>query len=633
MKVLNVAEKNSVAKAITDILSNGRAQQQSTQATWCKVYSFPYTLDGRDVEMVFTSVSGHLLELDFPPQFKSWRGCRPGDLFSAPVRKQVPKGENENIERNLQSLARRCQQLILWLDCDREGENIAFEVLQVCLSANARMGVRRARFSALVRSDILRALAGLVAPNAHEAAAVDARQEIDLRVGAAFTRLQTLLLGDRFDWGGGAGERRVLSYGPCQFPTLGLLVQREWDIKAHVREGTWTLTLRYQGEAAARPATTPASSCLFSWDRGCLFDRSAAALLHSFCRAANAAQVESVRGSPARRRAPAPLSTLEMQKRASRYLRLSGEAVMRLAEELYQAGCLSYPRTETDQFDERYDLRALVALQARDGSRSWARYAAELESGTRAFVWPRGGGHDDKAHPPIHPTAAYRGDMGDKARLYEFVVRHFLACCSADAEGEETRVQVKCGGEGFHATGLMINARNFLDVYTYWMWGSPKGEALPALREGDCFAPASINLVESHTAPPHRLTESDLISKMEQHGIGTDATVADHIQKQLARGYATKDESGRTQTLAATSLGEALIGAYSRMGLGGLWLPGLRGSIEAGIAAVAVGRRSKESVLGEAVAAFAADYAAAETQAHVLEQEVGDVVFGGGGGG
>lgn len=181
----------------------------------------------------------------------------------------MAQGEPEKIRNNLQNLARGCQWLVLWLDCDREGENIAFEVIDVCIAVNPRLVIKRARFSggslgqpgrgqppeptrsdvppaclltpdpparpapaaALIERDIFHAVNNLVAPNADDAKAVDARQEIDLRVGSSFTRLQTLLLQDKFNWGPhlpAGRDRMLLSYGPCQFPTLGLLVQREW---------------------------------------------------------------------------------------------------------------------------------------------------------------------------------------------------------------------------------------------------------------------------------------------------------------------------------------------------------------------------------------------------------------------
>lgn len=103
------------------------------------------------------------------------------------------------------------------------------------------------------------------------------------------------------------------------------------------------------------------------------------------------------------------------------------------------------------------------------------------------------GGHDDRAHPPIHPVKPFNGDGNpDKARLYEFVVRHFLACCALDAVGQETRVTSGLGGERFTATGLMVTDRNWLEVYPYQRWGS--AEMLPLFTEGQAFAPASVDL-------------------------------------------------------------------------------------------------------------------------------------------
>ena len=192
-------------------------------------------MQGQPVQMLFSSVAGHLLELEFKPPYNKWHGCRPVDLYDAPVVKGVNpnSAENKKIAENLHRLARRAQWLVLWLDCDREGENIAFEVMQVCREANPNLLVRRARFSALIPREIFHAINNLVEPNASESAAVDVRQEIDLRIGSSFTRLQTLLLQDRFDWSPllqAGRDRMLLSYGPCQFPTLGLIVKREWYV-------------------------------------------------------------------------------------------------------------------------------------------------------------------------------------------------------------------------------------------------------------------------------------------------------------------------------------------------------------------------------------------------------------------
>lgn len=124
--------------------------------------------------MTFTSVSGHLMGLDFAPTNKKWSSETTIDLYSAPVIKSVPDDKKVQ-EKQLQQLARSCQWLVLWLDCDREGENISFEVIQVCYQANPRLVIKRARFSALTPQQLHRTINSLGMPNEKEAIAVDAR--------------------------------------------------------------------------------------------------------------------------------------------------------------------------------------------------------------------------------------------------------------------------------------------------------------------------------------------------------------------------------------------------------------------------------------------------------------------------
>jgi DNA topoisomerase-3 len=164
------------------------------------------------------------------------------------------------------SEARSASALVLWLDCDREGENIAAEARDACLQANSHLTVFRARFrcsavlltctcsaaltriqsslvycSALTQADVENAMNRLARGiNEFDVKAVDVRQEVDLRVGAAFTRFQTLLLGERW-----SVTSSVLSFGPCQFPTLGFIVQRWWEHQAHTPEDFWRIKLEH----------------------------------------------------------------------------------------------------------------------------------------------------------------------------------------------------------------------------------------------------------------------------------------------------------------------------------------------------------------------------------------------------
>ena len=133
------------------------------------------------------------------------------------------------------------------------------------------------------------------------------------------------------------------------------------------------------------------------------------------------------------------------------------------------------------------------------------------------FQRPRQGKKDDKAHPPIHPTNHAGNLQGDEKKVYEYVTRRFLACCSKDAIGFETTVTVVAGGEYFSATGLIVLERNYLEVYPYDKWN---GKNLPDFEVGQRFRPSIIELREGRTQRPKLLTEADLVGLMDKHGIG-----------------------------------------------------------------------------------------------------------------
>lgn len=204
--VLMVAEKPSIALSIASMLSSGN---MSTRRSGTDVHEFDGMFKGSKVHYKVTSVIGHILSTDFPPAYQNWETTNPFDLFQAPIIK-VESNPKARICKHLQHEAHGCDYLVLWLDCDREGENICFEVMgctvNVLRKGNGQQ-VFRARFSAITEKDILKAMNNLVKPNENEALAVDARQEIDLKVGVAFTRFQT-----RYFQGMGPAKPRLLDF-------------------------------------------------------------------------------------------------------------------------------------------------------------------------------------------------------------------------------------------------------------------------------------------------------------------------------------------------------------------------------------------------------------------------------------
>ncbi|KAH9679958.1 DNA topoisomerase 3-beta [Citrus sinensis] len=218
LKVLMVAEKPSIALSIATVLSGGKLY---TRKASTEVHEFDGMFLGSHAYIKVTSVVGHVFRLDFPPAYQDWNASNPLDLFQAPVHK-AESNRKVHICRHLNQEARGCGHLVLWLDCDREGENICFEVIE-CTGFqvnDARRKVHRARFSSVTEKDILKAMGNLVEPNRNEALAVDARQEIDLKVATMF---QKLVMQDRILEVIDISEKQESKVRPSGLNTVNLL--------------------------------------------------------------------------------------------------------------------------------------------------------------------------------------------------------------------------------------------------------------------------------------------------------------------------------------------------------------------------------------------------------------------------
>lgn len=491
--------------------------------------------------MTMTALLGHLMEIDFAPQWKKWMASTLRQLFDATIIKNV-KSDMTQLSTNLKSLARHSQMLVIWTDCDREGENIGAEVAAVCRMVNPRIVVKRALFSVIQPREVNSAWNSLVELDMLAAAAVDARTELDLRVGAIFTRFQTLRLKYRFTE---LQDKKVISYGPCQFPTLGFVVERFQRAQSFVEEPFWTIDVSVSKDGV---------EAKFKWTRDHLFDHHVALILYELCVDQPQGTITDVTAKPTSKWTPLPLNTVELQKNGSRFLKLPSDRVMQVAEALYNQGIISYPRTETDAFADGFELIPLIAKQTQDPQ--WGNYAAELLNGK--FRKPRKGKNNDQAHPPIFPVRAAMNLQGDEKKVFDFITRRFLACCSNEAKGHSTTIKLKIAQEEFVAKGLMILERNFLDVYPFEKWTD---NHIPVFQVGERVIPSALEMNEGKTSRPNLLTEADLITLMDKNGIGTDATIHEHIKMILNREYARKEGI----YFHPTTLGMALVTAYDQM--------------------------------------------------------------------
>ncbi|KAL6703839.1 DNA topoisomerase [Coniothyrium glycines] len=650
--VLCVAEKPSIAKAVANHLG-GQARAESVRGIqWVKNYKFDFRFQQwGQCAVTFTCVAGHIVVQDFDERYKKWHSCQPAQLFEAPIVSSIAE-DKKVVASNIESQARNASILFIWTDCDREGEHIGTEIRDIVRKVNPRIQVWRARFSNIERAHVIQASQNPIQLDEAQAQAVSARIELDLRLGAAFTRMQTLALQNMIP-SQSEERKKIISYGSCQFPTLGFVVDRYLRVRNFVPESFWHIKLGH---------TKDNIDVKFSWRRGHLFDRMAVIIIFEQCLLSKVAKVTKMTKKPTKKWKPLPLTTVELQKIGSRFLRMTSQQVMQVAENLYTKGWISYPRTETDQFDRGMDLKSLVARQTQDGN--WGNFANNLVNG--GFNQPRSGRNNDKAHPPIHPVNYVApSQLNDQEkRVYEFVVRRFLACCSEDAVGEATDIEIEYGGELFHAHGLTVIARNYLDIYVYDKWESTS--QLPQYTLGETFEPTEANMLDGKTTAPGFLTEPELIALMDANGIGTDATMAEHIAKIQEREYviarpkaggaaasrdgtgmgqgrgrgsatrggrggrggatAAQNGSGGTsgvQEFIPTTLGVALIEGYDNVGFEtSLSKPFLRKEMEVQMKAICEGRTTRQDVVQQNLEQYRAVFNRTVQQVHVLKSAI-----------
>lgn len=574
MRILNVAEKPSVAKSISKILSTS-CRSVRGKHKYCQNIFF----DTED-KMVFTSVLGHLYTHDFQDKTR-WDESNPYDLFEARIVRQIGQ-ELQAVADNIKALAKECDRVVIWTDCDREGENIAMQIKSLLPGKE----VKRARFSAISRQEIENALRNLVNINTHESDAVDARIELDLRIGSAFTRIQTLAFGEAMRSKARDKKAGVLSFGPCQIPTLNFVVQRHNEIVNFQSESFYTLE-----NAVLKGADSITS--VFKWARTRVFDRNCGVYFHRLLsRGAAVITAKTVENREKYR--PLPLRTVEFQRVCSSYFKMPGHVLMTIAEKLYNNGYISYPRTETDAFPRNFGFSQIIKKLERDPV--LGEYASSF-----GFTSPRTGKNDDQAHSPIYPLRDGASLAGEERKVYEFIARRFLGCISANAKGVETEYTMQIsyangdgagGTEEFRCKGLSITERNYLDVYIYDKWESTR---VGVFRINERVE-NNLSLVEGATSAPEYLTESDLISLMDKNGIGTDATIHEHIQKIQTRGYARTERF----KIVPNTLGINLIRAYNQLELN-VSEPTLRKNLEQRLKEVCAGVQDKEGLVREEI--------------------------------
>jgi DNA topoisomerase-1 len=583
---LIISEKANAAKKIAQFLAGGSVREG-------KHRSVPHhTFVWKGEECVSVGLKGHVLNPEYPEEYSNWQKVEPSELIDAQILKSVSE---KGVANAIKSLSKKADRVVIATDFDREGELIGVEALSLAFEANPSLmdHVERARFSALTKGEVTRAFDNLLEVSRELADAGEARQDIDLIWGATLTR-----------WVSRATKRygsAFLSVGRVQSPTLVLIAERERERRAFVPEPYWELiaTLRNGGG----PFTVHHAHGRF---------KDEAEARKAFENLTNTATVTEVKQKSATRPPPAPFNTTGFLTAAAS-LGIGPSRAARIAEDLYTDGYISYPRTDNTVYPRSLDLREVLGYLKRvEGVEAHAESLLGVGK-----LSPTRGKKETTDHPPIYPTgyASRKALREDRWKIYQLVVRRFLATLSGPARTLRTTLRFESGGEPLTTSGTVVTDEGWLGVYPY---GRRADQELPALNEGDEVEVVEAEVLSKETQPPSRYGQGRLIRLMEDLGLGTKATRPNIIQNLYDRGYVHDDPIVPTETGMAVA--QALKHFASEIAT-----HEMTAELERSMDAISEGKVSKDSVVDESRDALRRVYEHLTNS----EEEFADIVWNG----
>jgi DNA topoisomerase-3 len=603
-KTLVIAEKPSVGRDLTRVLPGPFTKHEGYLES---------------PEYIVTWAVGHLVQLadpdEYDDRFKKWRMADlpiVPDRFKLVVRDERSKKQMNVVKRQLDR--DEVELVVNACDAGREGELIFAYLYE---KAGAKKPVQRLWLNSMTNAAIKQAF-GALRPGTELAsleAAARSRSEADWIVGMNATRAATIRLRSSFDG--------AVSLGRVQTPTLAILARREQEIRDFKPEPYWVVDAvfdpvqdkprvyegRYHDGANPRVRTAEAARAVVDACRG------------------QTGEITRLEKSERKERAPLLYDLTSLQRDANSRYGFSARRTLAAAQRLYEEHkALTYPRTNSrfltgDMIPEIKPIARLVGDQREYAAAS--RYVLGLD------VLPLGRVVNDAKvtdHHAIIPTRAERHPVekmsDDDRRIYDLVVRRFLAVFHPDAVFENTRVETTVSGHVFRTRGKLMLVAGWRGVYGE-LPEADRGEdddegreqRLPRLAHGEQVDVTEIGSEEKETKPPRRYTEGSLLAAMEtagklveeeelreamkDSGIGTPATRAAIIERLIQVGYVERD--GRA--LLVTEKG---LNVIRLLGEHALTSPGLTGDWERRLALIETGEDSREAFMGDIVK-FTAD--------------------------
>ena len=518
MYELIITEKPNAASKIAEALAEGKPIKENIEG----VPYYKVTRGKRDI--VVACAVGHLYGLD-EKEKKGWR-FPVFDIEWKPAADISKKsGFSKKYLNVIKKLAKEADEFTVATDYDQEGSVIGKNIITL---ACKKKDANRMKFSTLTKEDLIEAYEN---KSKHldwpQATAGETRHYLDFYNGINYSRALTSSIK-------AAGSFKLMSTGRVQGPALKIIVDREKEIKAFKPVPFWQIEL--QGAVNKGDISAWHKQDKF-WDK-----KEADNVMHKV-RNEKKAVVDKAEKKQFNQQAPVPFDLTTLQMESYRCHGISPKETMSIAQELYTSGLISYPRTSSQQLPDKIGYRKIMMQLQKQK----AYFQLILKLLSKKLI-PNNGEKTDPAHPAIYPTGIAPVNLNQREeRVYDLIVKRFMATFAEPATRETMTIDVNCRDEIFIAKGTRTIEKGWHVFYEPYV--KIEEEELPAVNKNDAVSVRKITMHDKETQPPKRYTPASIIKELEKRSLGTKATRSEIVDTLFQRGYVDG------KSIEATNLG------------------------------------------------------------------------------
>jgi len=524
---LIIAEKPDAARRISEALADKKPKTvKKNEASY-----YEFTINGK--KHICVPAVGHLFVLN-PVKKKNSKGWIYPifDYEWIPTYIKKDTAWTEKYFRNIESLVKDAKEFVNAADVDTEGEVLLFNILRFLCGVK---DAKRMKFSTLTKDELIESYKNMdkhiMFPMLESGLT---RHELDWLWGINITRALTLALKSQAEKG-----FSILSSGRVQSPTLAMLLERDLEIRKFKPTPFWELQLRVKIDGM---------EVIAQYEKDKLWKKEEADKILKTCEGKNAT-VKDIKKRQYKQSPPVPFNTTDLQAEAYNQFKFSPIQTMRIAESLYQAGFISYPRSSSQKLPPSINyqkiLKAIATLP------QYKKFAEELLK--KEKLVPKEGPREDPAHPAVYATwevPDLKKLNAQQKKIYDLVVRRTLSTFADEATRESMTVSLDVNGYKFIVVGKRTIEPGWTEIYGPYL--ASEEIILPDLEIGQTVKALKLEQLAKETQPPGRYSQGSILKELEKRNLGTKATRAEILQTLYDRRYIMG------KSIQVTKLGEAV---------------------------------------------------------------------------